>query len=124
MKYPILVITFLLVAGAVALGYHWAFGKTKVHYATATVERGDAESTVVTPGILQFAAPTEGQTAASAPGLSSLAKSGRPLTPLISEPKAKNLKIEGIRISPKVAISPEIMTFPKGGGRLGVRAEF
>jgi macrolide-specific efflux system membrane fusion protein len=41
----------LLVAGA--LTYHWVFGKAKVHYATAVVERGDVESTVVAAGILQ-----------------------------------------------------------------------
>jgi len=43
----------LVVAGAVALGYHWAFGKAKVSYATAAVERGDIESTVVAAGIVQ-----------------------------------------------------------------------
>jgi len=43
----------LLVAGAGAFGYHWAFGKAKVHYATAAVERGDVESTVVAAGIVQ-----------------------------------------------------------------------
>jgi membrane fusion protein, macrolide-specific efflux system len=43
----------LLVAGAGTLGYHWAFGKAKIVYATATVERGDLESTVVAAGILQ-----------------------------------------------------------------------
>jgi macrolide-specific efflux system membrane fusion protein len=43
----------LLVAGAGALGYHWLFGKAKILYATATVERGDVESTVVAAGILQ-----------------------------------------------------------------------
>jgi macrolide-specific efflux system membrane fusion protein len=43
----------LLVAGAGALGYHWAFGKAKVLYSTAAVERGDIESTVVAAGILQ-----------------------------------------------------------------------
>lgn len=43
----------LLVAGAGALGYHWVFGKAKVLYATAAVERGDVESTVVAAGILQ-----------------------------------------------------------------------
>ena len=42
-----------LVAGAGALGYHWAFGKAKVLYSTATVERGDVESTVVAAGVLQ-----------------------------------------------------------------------
>jgi len=43
----------LLVALAGALGYHWAFGKAKVVYATAAVARGDVESTVVAAGILQ-----------------------------------------------------------------------
>ncbi len=43
----------LLVAGAAAFGYHWAFGTAKAVYATATVERGDIESTVVAAGILQ-----------------------------------------------------------------------
>ena len=43
----------LLVIGAGAFGYHWAFGKAKVRYATAAVERGDIESTVVAAGIVQ-----------------------------------------------------------------------
>jgi len=43
----------LLVVGAGWLGYHWAFGKANVLYATAAVERGDIESTVVAAGILQ-----------------------------------------------------------------------
>ena len=43
----------LLVASAGAFGYHWAFGKAKVLYATAAVERGDVESTVVAAGIVQ-----------------------------------------------------------------------
>ena len=43
----------LLVIGAGAFGYHWAFGKAKVSYATAAVERGDIESTVVAAGIVQ-----------------------------------------------------------------------
>jgi macrolide-specific efflux system membrane fusion protein len=43
----------LLVAGVGAFGYHWAFGKAKVRYATAAVERGDIESTVVAAGIVQ-----------------------------------------------------------------------
>jgi len=47
------VIGALLVAGAGAFGYHWAFGSAKVVYATAAVERGDVESTVVAAGILQ-----------------------------------------------------------------------
>jgi membrane fusion protein, macrolide-specific efflux system len=43
----------LLVVSAGAFGYHWAFGEAKVLYATAAVERGDIESTVVAAGILQ-----------------------------------------------------------------------
>jgi macrolide-specific efflux system membrane fusion protein len=43
----------LLVASAGAFWYYWVFGKTTVRYATATVERGDVESTVVAAGILQ-----------------------------------------------------------------------
>jgi macrolide-specific efflux system membrane fusion protein len=43
----------LLVAIAGAFGYHWAFGKAKVTYATAPVTRGDLESTVVAAGIVQ-----------------------------------------------------------------------
>ena len=47
------VVGALLVAGACAFGYYWAFGTAKVVYATAAVERGDVESTVVAAGILQ-----------------------------------------------------------------------
>ena len=43
----------LLVASAGAFGYYWAFGEAKVVYATAVVERGDIESTVVAAGIVQ-----------------------------------------------------------------------
>jgi macrolide-specific efflux system membrane fusion protein len=43
----------LVVAGAGGFGYHWAFGTPQVHYATATVTRGDVESTVVAAGIVQ-----------------------------------------------------------------------
>jgi macrolide-specific efflux system membrane fusion protein len=43
----------LLVAGAGVFGYFWAFGTAKVVYATAAVERGDVESTVVAAGIVQ-----------------------------------------------------------------------
>jgi membrane fusion protein, macrolide-specific efflux system len=43
----------LLVAGAGAFAYHWVFGRAKVRYVTATVERGDVESTVVAAGIVQ-----------------------------------------------------------------------
>src|ERR1035437_1591366 len=41
----------LVVVGV--FGYHWAFGKAKVHYTTAAVTRGDVESTVVAAGIVQ-----------------------------------------------------------------------
>ncbi|TAM45408.1 MAG: efflux RND transporter periplasmic adaptor subunit [Acidobacteria bacterium] len=43
----------LLVAAVGAFAYHLAFGRTKVVYSTAAVERGDVESTVVAAGILQ-----------------------------------------------------------------------
>jgi macrolide-specific efflux system membrane fusion protein len=43
----------LLVVVAAAYGYHWAFGKPKVVFTTATVQRGDIESTVVAAGIVQ-----------------------------------------------------------------------
>jgi macrolide-specific efflux system membrane fusion protein len=43
----------VLIAGAGWLGYYWVFGKAKIVYATATVVRGDVESTVVAAGILQ-----------------------------------------------------------------------
>ena len=43
----------LLVASAGAFGYYWAFGTAKIVYATAAVERGDVESTVVAAGIVQ-----------------------------------------------------------------------
>jgi macrolide-specific efflux system membrane fusion protein len=43
----------VLLAGACILVYHWAFGKAKVIYSTAAVERGDIESTVVAAGVLQ-----------------------------------------------------------------------
>ena len=43
----------LLVAIAGGFGYYWAFGKAKVVYATAAVQRGDIESTVVAAGVLQ-----------------------------------------------------------------------
>ena len=43
----------LLVAGAGGLGYYWVFGKAKITYATATVVRGEIESTVVAAGVLQ-----------------------------------------------------------------------
>jgi len=43
----------LLITGAGVLGYYWVFGKTKVAYITAAVQRGDIESTVVAEGVLQ-----------------------------------------------------------------------
>ena len=43
----------LLVVGAGVFAYRWAFGTAKVVYATATVTRGDVESTVVAAGIVQ-----------------------------------------------------------------------
>ena len=43
----------LLMAVVGTLGYYWSFGKPKVLYATAAVERGDVESTVVAAGIVQ-----------------------------------------------------------------------
>jgi macrolide-specific efflux system membrane fusion protein len=46
-------IAALLVAVAGVLGYHWAFGKAKVSYTTAAVQRGNVESTVVAAGIVQ-----------------------------------------------------------------------
>ena len=46
-------IAALVLAGVGAFGYHWAFGKAKVHYTTAAVTRGDVESTVVAAGIVQ-----------------------------------------------------------------------
>jgi macrolide-specific efflux system membrane fusion protein len=46
-------IAALLVVIAAAFGYHWAFGKAKVIYSTAVVERGDIESSVVAAGIVQ-----------------------------------------------------------------------
>ena len=47
------VVGALVVAAAGGLGYHWVFGSAKVLYATAPVQRGDVESTVVAAGILQ-----------------------------------------------------------------------
>jgi macrolide-specific efflux system membrane fusion protein len=43
----------VVLIGAGAFGYHWAFGKPKIQYATATVVRGDVESTVVAAGVVQ-----------------------------------------------------------------------
>jgi membrane fusion protein, macrolide-specific efflux system len=47
------VIGTILLAGMGVLGYHLVFGKPKVLYSTATVTRGDLESTVVAAGIVQ-----------------------------------------------------------------------
>ena len=46
-------ITSLLVICACLLGYRWVFGKAKVIYSAAVVERGDVESSVVAAGIVQ-----------------------------------------------------------------------
>jgi macrolide-specific efflux system membrane fusion protein len=46
-------IVALLVAILGVLGYQWAFGKPKIVYTTAVVERGDIESAVVAAGIVQ-----------------------------------------------------------------------
>lgn len=46
-------IGIVLVAGAGAFVYHWIFATPKVVYTTATVQRGDIESTVVAAGIVQ-----------------------------------------------------------------------
>lgn len=43
----------LLIIIACAFAYHWIFGKPAVIYATAPVERGNIESTVVAAGIVQ-----------------------------------------------------------------------
>jgi len=43
----------LLVVGGSVLWYYWPFGKAEVLYTTATVERGDIESTVLAAGIVQ-----------------------------------------------------------------------
>jgi multidrug efflux pump subunit AcrA (membrane-fusion protein) len=49
----LLLVGALLVIGAGAFGYHWAFGKAKPRYATAAVTRGGIEGTVVAAGIVQ-----------------------------------------------------------------------
>ena len=41
----------LIIAGY--FGYNWAFGKAKVVYTTAPVERGDVENTVLAAGLIQ-----------------------------------------------------------------------
>ncbi len=43
----------MLIAVAAALGYRWVFATPKVVYTTATVQRGDIETTVVAAGIVQ-----------------------------------------------------------------------
>jgi macrolide-specific efflux system membrane fusion protein len=43
----------IFISITLVLGYHLAFGKAKVLYVTATVERGDIENTVVAAGIVQ-----------------------------------------------------------------------
>ncbi len=43
----------VLAVVAAAFAYQWAFAKPKVIYSTATVQRGDVESTVVAAGIVQ-----------------------------------------------------------------------
>jgi macrolide-specific efflux system membrane fusion protein len=47
-----LVGTILIVVVGV-LGYYWVFGKVKVVYTTAAVERGDVENTVLAAGLVQ-----------------------------------------------------------------------
>jgi macrolide-specific efflux system membrane fusion protein len=51
----ILVLVAMLLACIIAaiFGYRWAFVKAKPKYVTATIERGDVESTVVAAGVLQ-----------------------------------------------------------------------
>ena len=46
-------IVALVVGSAGALWYFWPFGEAKAIYATAVVERGDVESTVLAAGIVQ-----------------------------------------------------------------------
>jgi macrolide-specific efflux system membrane fusion protein len=48
-----LIVALILVAGAGVFGYHWAFGAAKTVYATAAVQRGDLETTVVAAGVVQ-----------------------------------------------------------------------
>jgi len=43
----------LFVVGLGVLVYYWEFAKPKIKYVTASVERGDVESTVVAAGIVQ-----------------------------------------------------------------------
>jgi len=47
-----LVGTILIIVVGV-LGYYWVFGKVKVVYTTAAVERGDVENTVLAAGLVQ-----------------------------------------------------------------------
>ena len=48
-----LLAALLVFIAAGTSGYLWTFGQSKVQYTTATVKRGDIESTVVAAGILQ-----------------------------------------------------------------------
>jgi macrolide-specific efflux system membrane fusion protein len=48
-----LVAVILACAAGTTFGYRWYFVPAKVQYATATVERGDVESTAVAAGIIQ-----------------------------------------------------------------------
>jgi len=41
----------IIIAGV--FGYNWAFGKAKVVYTTAAIERGDVENTVLAAGLIQ-----------------------------------------------------------------------
>jgi macrolide-specific efflux system membrane fusion protein len=51
---PSVWVTGALIVVGVGLGaYHWGFGTAKVVYATAAVQRGDIESTVVAAGVVQ-----------------------------------------------------------------------
>lgn len=43
----------ILIIAAGFFGYNWAFGKDKVVYTTAPVERGDVENTVLAAGLVQ-----------------------------------------------------------------------
>jgi macrolide-specific efflux system membrane fusion protein len=52
-QYRLWLIATLIIVSAGVFGYYWAFGEAKVVYATATVDRGDVESTVVAAGIIQ-----------------------------------------------------------------------
>ena len=49
----VLIVTLLVCITAIVIGYRWAFVKPPAKYATALIERGDVENTVVAAGILQ-----------------------------------------------------------------------